>query len=64
MKEDQFKILIAITLFQLAFGFYLYGIGERDGVIHYKRSHQFARTLYSMYRFGYLDGADTCKEKK
>jgi len=57
-------LVVALTLFQLAFGFYIYGKGEVDGVAYYKRSKSFMLTLYSMYMYGVRDGCDACRGGK
>ena len=57
-------LVVAVTLFQTAFGVYMYGRGGVDGVTRYQQSKRFALTLYSMYRFGVMDGMDSCGGKK
>jgi len=64
-KMKRFTILIvAMTLFQLSFGCYMYGKGEMDGAIHYKRSKNFMLTLHSMYHMGWMDGFDAAERGK
>lgn len=48
------SFLTALVLFPL-FG-YTYLRGCTDGVARYQKSRRFALTLYSMYRFGLVDG--------
>jgi hypothetical protein len=54
-------LVILLTLFQMGFGGYMYVKGGIDGIAMYRRSKSFYLTLYSMYRFGFMDGAATCK---
>lgn len=35
---------------------YVYNQGAIDGVARYQRSERFKKTLFSMYRFGLMDG--------
>lgn len=53
---------VSLILFPL-FG-YTYLRGCIDGVARYQRSKRFALTLYSIYRFGFIDGVDSCGGKK
>ena len=52
-------VVISLVLFPIMC--YTYYMGGVDGVMRYKKSSQFALTLYSMYRFGVMDGMATCK---
>lgn len=62
--KEFFKIVLLVSLIILPTDTYIYCRGMADGIKFYRGSRQFALTLYSMYRFGYMDGADTCKGKK
>ena len=42
---------------------YTYLRGCMDGVARYQQSKRFALTLYSMYMFGFKDGAASCGGK-
>ncbi len=47
-------VAVSVILFPLFS--YIYVRGCVDGVVRYQRSRRFALTLYSMYRYGVLDG--------
>ena len=55
------SIGISLVIFPLMG--YTYLRGCMDGVARYQQSKRFALTLYSMYMFGFKDGAASCGGK-
>lgn len=55
-------LYLSIILFPLFC--YTYVKGMADGVARYKTSKNFYMTLYSMYRYGVIDGYAACGGKK
>lgn len=58
-------VAVSVVLFPLFA--YTYVRGCVDGVARYQRSNRFALTLYSMYRYGVMDGCrggNICEGKK
>lgn len=54
-------LALAISLVIFPLMCYTYVRGCKDGVVYYQHSHRFELALQAMYRFGFMDGVDSCK---
>lgn len=58
-----FALSLGISLVLFPIMCYTYVRGCQDGIARYKKSKQFELTLYSMYKFGFIDGYREAKGK-